>query len=139
MSIIRVIILIFLATGVFYIIVLNVFIRKSNHVQILNVDDFEKQLATTKEAQLIDVRTSREFKKYRIESAKNIDYLSITFRRDLKKLDKTKPVLVYCHSGYRSKMVLPILSRKGFTSIYELNTGFSGWLKAQKAIEQCYK
>ena len=90
----------------------------------------------TKEIQLIDVRTLREFKKYRIAGAINIDYLSSGFRKEIRKLDKTKSIMVYCLSGYRSKMVLPIFSKAGFTTIYELNKGFSGWLKAGKPIEQ---
>ena len=132
MSIIEMILLVILATSVVYVIYLILFIRRSKHIQILNVDEFEKQLIATKEVRLIDVRTLHEFKKYRIAGAKNIDYLRPDFRREIKKLDKTKPVMVYCLSGYRSKMVLPVFCKVGFTTVYELNTGFSGWLKAGK-------
>ena len=133
MSITKVLLLFVLTVGVAYIVILKLFIRSSKHIQILSVDEFEKQLAATKEAQIIDVRTPREFKKYRIPGAKNIDYLNPAFRKEIKKLDRTKPVLVYCHSGYRSKMALPAF---GQATVCELDPGFSGWLKAGKPIEQ---
>ena len=135
MNITKVLLLFVLAVGVAYILFLKLFIRSSKHIQILSVDEFEKQLAATKEAQIIDVRTPREFKKYCIAGAKNIDYLNNSFHREIKKLVKTKPVMIYCHSGYRSKMALPNFCKAGFRTIYELDAGFSGWLKAGKTIK----
>ena len=136
MSIIIILLIVLLAVGVVYIVFLKLFIRSSKHIQILSVDEFEKQLAATKEAQIIDVRTPREFKKHRIADAKNIDYLNSGFHKEIKKLDKSKPVMLYCHSGYRSKMTLPNFCKAGFSTVYELDAGFSGWLKAGKPIEQ---
>ena len=131
----KILLLIFLAVGIGYTVFLSVFNRSSKHIHILNVDEFEIQLEVTKEAQIIDVRTHSEFKKRHIAGAKNIDYLRVDFRREINKLDKTKPVMVYCMSGYRSKMTLPTLRNAGFTTIYELDSGFSGWVKAGKAVE----
>ena len=136
MSIIKILLLVILAVGAAYIVFIKLFIRLSKHIQILNADEFERQLAATKEAQIIDLRTPREFKKYRIAGAKNIDYLNSGFRKEIKKLDKSKPVMIHCHSGYRSKMALPNFCKAGFRTIYELDSGFSGWLKARKPIEQ---
>ena len=128
---------VFFAVGIIYTVCIIFFVRLSKqHFHILSVDEFEKRLTATKDAQVIDVRTPREFKKYRVAGAKNIDMLGLGFRKKIKKLDTTKPVMVYCLSGYRSKMVLPKFRRAGFTTIYELNAGFSGWLKAGKSIER---
>ena len=135
MSIIIILLIVFLAVGVVYIVFLKIFIRSSKHIQVLNADEFEKRLAATRDAQIIDVRTPREYRKYRIVGAKNIDYLNNDFHREIKKLDKTKPVMIHCHSGYRSKMALPNFCKAGFRTIYELDSGFSGWLKAGKPIE----
>ena len=100
----NVLFIIIVTAGIAYLAYLRLFIRRSKHIHVLNVDEFEKQLSATDEALLIDVRTPREYKKYRIAGAKNIDYLSSGFRRRIKRLDQTKPVMVYCLSGYRSKM-----------------------------------
>ena len=122
--------------SVAYILFSFLFANQSQNVQILNADEFEKQLMATKCEQLIDVRTPREFKKHRIEGAKNMDYLSFDFLSKVKMLDKTKPVMVYCHSGYRSKMILPILCKAGYKIVYELNEGFMAWLKANKPVHK---
>ena len=135
MNIAKLILLVFLITGVVYIIFLMIHNRLSKHIQILNVDEFEKQLATTKDALIIDVRTPREYKKHRIAGAISIDYLNVNFRREIKKLDKSKPAMVYCHSGYRSKMALPTFSKAGYKTIYELDSGFNGWFKSNKPIK----
>ena len=102
----------------------------------LNPDEFEKQLISTKGEQLIDVRTPQEFEKYRITSAKNIDIKSPDFRKEIEKLDKTKPVLLYCLSGVRSKLAADICEKAGFKIIYALEGGLNAWSKAGKPIDQ---
>ena len=112
------------------------FTCSSQQIQNLSVEAFEKQLIATKGEQLIDVRTPQEFEKYRIASAKNIDLRNPGFRREIEKLDKTKPVLVYCLSGARSKSAANIFKEAGFKSIYELDGGVNAWSKAGKPIVQ---
>ena len=78
-------------------------------------------------AQLIDVRTSREFSAGTIDGAKNIDYNGETFEKQMKKLDKTKPVLVFCAAGGRSENAAELLKEWGFTEVYDLEGGYNGW------------
>ena len=104
--------------------------------QVLNTDEFEKQLIATKGEQLIDVRTPQEFEKYRIKSAKNIDFKSPDFRQKIEKLDKNKPVLVYCLSGNRSKSAAAVFIEAGFKTVYDLEGGINAWSKAGKLIDQ---
>jgi rhodanese-related sulfurtransferase len=78
-------------------------------------------------AQLIDVRTSREFSNGFIEGAKNIDYNGDSFEKQMKKLDKTKPVLVYCAAGGRSENAAELLQEWGFNEVYDLEGGYNGW------------
>jgi len=111
------------------------FTCSSKQIQCLHVDEFEKQLITTKGEQLIDVCTKKEFEKCHISRAKNIDFRSTDFRQEIGKLDKTKPILVYCLSGVRSKLTAQICKKAGFESIYELDSGLRGWLEAGKPIE----
>jgi len=105
-------------------------------MQTISVDEFEKQLIATKGEQLIDVRTAQEFEKYRIKSAKNIDFRSPDFRKEIEKLDKNKPVLVYCLSGVRSRNSLAVFQDAGFKTVYNLDGGINAWSKAGKPIDQ---
>jgi rhodanese-related sulfurtransferase len=77
--------------------------------------------------QLIDVRTSREFSNGFIAGAKNIDYNGDSFEKQVKKLDKNKPVLVYCAAGGRSENAAELLKGWGFTVVYDLIGGYNGW------------
>jgi rhodanese-related sulfurtransferase len=88
--------------------------------------EFEELMKKTG-AQLIDVRTPREFSNGFIEGAKNIDYNGDSFEKQMKKLDKTKPVLVYCAAGGRSENAAELLQEWGFKEVYDLEGGYNGW------------
>ena len=120
MTVITVLLYCFLAVCVFSVIYISfsfLFANSSKKVHVLDDDEFEKQLIATNGEQIIDVRTPWEYKKYHIAGAINMEYPGVAFHNNIKTLDKTKPVSVYCHSGYRSKMVLPILCKAGFTTL----------------------
>ena len=77
-----------------------------------------------------------EFEKYRIKSAKNIDFKSPDFKKEVEKLDKTKPLLIYCLSGVRSKAAAEVCIELGFKTVYDLGGGINAWSKARKPIDQ---
>ena len=104
------------------------------NLQTVDVEEFEKHLYATKGEQLIDVRTPQEFAKYHIRSAQNIDFRSPNFKKEIEKLDKTKPVLIYCLSGARSKSALSVFREAGFTTVYDLNGGINAWSKFGKPL-----
>lgn len=94
--------------------------------EILSAKDFKAKFDLGN-VQIIDVRTANEFKNGKIENAKNIDINSSDFEAQIEKLDKTKPVLVYCASGGRSGEAASIMNSKGFQEIYDLGGGFNAW------------
>ena len=75
------------------------------------------QLIKKPGAQLIDVRTPREFSNGFISGAKNIDYNGDSFEKQMKKLDKNKPVLVYCAAGGRSENAAELLKECRFRGV----------------------
>ncbi len=52
------------------------------------------------------------------------------------KLDKERPVLIYCLAGPRSKSALAVFQKAGFKTVYELSGGINAWSKAGKSIDQ---
>jgi rhodanese-related sulfurtransferase len=88
------------------------------------------------EVQLVDVRTPEEFSEGYIKNAQNIDFNSPTFDQDILKLNKEKPVMLYCHSGGRSAKCAQKLKDAGFKKIYDLKGGISKWKHEGLAIEQ---
>ena len=81
----------------------------------------------TKEVHLVDVRTPKEFNKGFIENSINIDFSSPTFKEEIRKLDTSKPIVVYCRSGRRSAISTNTLVKIGFTEIYDLKGGIINW------------
>lgn len=79
---------------------------------------------------VIDVRTPEEFAAEHIDGAVNINVADPTFGTQVAALDPAKTYAVYCHSGNRSQTAVSQMSQAGFTHIYELQTGISGWTAA---------
>lgn len=85
--------------------------------------DFIQKLKTTPNAQLLDVRTPNEWNAGKIASSKCINYNDPAFKEQVQKLDKDKPVFVYCAVGGRSTKASQILKESGFKLIYNLQGG----------------
>ena len=95
----------------------------------VTVEEFKKLVDSSK-GLLLDVRTPDEFNEGHIMEAVNINFYDKDFAQQVEKLDKMKPVYVYCRSGGRSGKTKDLLHKKGFTEIYNLEGGFLSWEKA---------
>lgn len=85
--------------------------------------EFIQKLKTTPNAQLLDVRTPNEWNAGKVASSKCINYNDPAFKEQVQKLDKDKPVFVYCAVGGRSTKASQILKESGFKLIYNLQGG----------------
>jgi thioredoxin 1 len=101
----------------------------------LNVDEFEKKLNATPNAQLVDVRTPEEYDKGHLKGSLNINYQGESFSDEVAKLDKNKPTFVYCHSGGRSSEASKYMSNQGFKEVYDMENGMSAWAHYNKPVE----
>lgn len=72
------------------------------------------------QAYLIDVRTPEEYQAGHLAYSKNIDVKSGDFKQQISKLDKNKPVYLYCRSGHRSGQAADSLSTLGFKTYYNI-------------------
>lgn len=102
--------------------------------ELLDVNEFSKYLKS--ENQLVDVRTPEEFSEGFIPNAENINYINTDFEKMILKLDKTKPVLLYCESGGRSGKAYTLLKSKGYDKVFDLKGGFKAWKAAGMMIEK---
>lgn len=81
-----------------------------------------------KKVQLVDVRTAREYSGGHIGKAINIDlFHGGSFKQSFEKLDKSKPVYLYCRSGSRSKKAARKIIEMGFEKVYDLRGGYMYW------------
>jgi rhodanese-related sulfurtransferase len=107
---------------------------QAQSVKKLDPQNFDKKLKESKEAILIDVRTPGEFAQGHLVNALSIDIYANDFKSRVAKLDKTKPVFVYCKAGSRSGSAVDIMEDMGFKEIYDLSGGIISWQEANKPI-----
>ena len=103
--------------------------------QSLSVADFDKKLQEGN-AQLVDVRTPEEYAEKHLKDAVNINFNADDFVDQIAKLDKTKPVFVYCLSGGRSAKASALISKKGFSQVYNMDGGILAWTAAGQPVEK---
>lgn len=87
------------------------------------------------DVQFVDVRTPKEHSEGYINGSQNIDFKSPTFDTDILKLNKNKPVILYCKSGRRSASCAQKMKDAGFTKIYDFEGGISKWKHEGLEIE----
>jgi thioredoxin 1 len=101
---------------------------------LLSVNDFDIKLKEkTGIAQLVDVRTTEEYLRGHLKKAANLNFTDDNFEDLVKaKLDKVRPVFVYCFSGRRSADAATFLRDLGFKEVYDMAGGFAKWTSSSK-------
>jgi rhodanese-related sulfurtransferase len=102
----------------------------------LTADEFEKEITTQKNIQILDVRTPGEFFGGHIKNALQANWNDKTeFDRRIAFVDKNKPVYVYCLAGGRSAAAADKMRKTGYKNVYELSGGTNAWRAANKPLE----
>lgn len=110
-------------------------VEKDTTVELITVEEMDSLLKLGK-VQLVDVRTPKEYEAGHIENALNIDFRDKNFEALIAKVDKTKPVAVYCGKGGRSGKCSAYMKKAGFTKIYDLDGGITEWkFKGKKVVK----
>ena len=121
------------------LVVLGLYVLYSKGIIMANFESVSPKVAyemiqNDDNLTLLDVRTVEEFKKDgRIAGAKLIPIGQLA--NNLNMLNKSKKVLVYCHSGNRSASASRMLGNRGFIVI-NMNGGLSGWKAEKLPIER---
>ena len=96
----------------------------------LSAVEFAAKIKEIPTAPMVDVRSTEEYSSGHLQGSKNINWNGDNFEGQILKLDKTKPVFVYCHSGRRSAAAANYMRSLGFKEVYELDGGISSWMQA---------
>ena len=112
---------------------MSVFAQQSNSAKDISATKLERKIS--KDIQLVDVRTPKEFKEGHIGNAINMDVNSPDFISNIQKLNKNKRVYVYCRTGKRSALAAHQMDSLGFKKLYNLPVGIEGWNKEKKKYE----
>ncbi|HBE40195.1 MAG TPA: MBL fold metallo-hydrolase [Bacteroidales bacterium] len=101
---------------------------KTDFTRQISASDLHEMVTGTSNFVLLDVRTITEFEDNHIKGAINIPVGELRTR--YRELDNKKPTILICSSGNRSSLGTSILSRNGFTNLFNVAGGMSGYSAA---------
>ena len=100
-------------------------------IQQVTAEQVRDIIESDKPLIIVDIRTPAEFEAGHIAGAINVDFLDVNFHENIKKLvassDKEKPWVLYCRSGNRSSLALPIIEHEVKGRVYHMNQGIVSW------------
>ena len=99
----------------------------------MTVHDLKKALPP-RDLQVLDVRTPGEWQDGHVPGATYIFLPEL--EKKLDRLDKTKPVAVYCDSGYRASLGASLLLRHGFKDVRNVPGSWKAWKAAGYEVEK---
>ena len=83
--------------------------------------------------QVLDVRTPAEWESGHIPGAVHIFVPDV--RKQLEQLDRSKPVIAYCDSGFRANIAASILRQEGFERVCSVPGSMQAWKSAGYPLE----
>jgi hydroxyacylglutathione hydrolase len=84
--------------------------------------------------QVVDVRTPTEWEGGHVPGARYLFLPELPQKLD--RLDRERPVVTYCASGYRSGIAASLLQARGFTKVYNVPGSWKAWTAAGYPVEQ---
>ncbi|HKA04165.1 MAG TPA: molybdopterin-dependent oxidoreductase, partial [Acidimicrobiales bacterium] len=91
----------------------------------ITVDQLAPLIGTTPHLQLIDVRDAAETEPGVLPRAREIPLAALV--KTAPGLDRSRPVVVYCASGYRSQIAASVLQEMGFPDVTDVIGGATAW------------
>lgn len=107
---------------------------KAQTMELLGAYDFEEKMLSLEDYQVIDFRSSEEYKKGHIKFALNLEYNESSIAELLETLEKNKPVFVYDKMGANSMKAVAKMIEMGFQTVYDLQGGIAAWKNAGKPL-----
>lgn len=95
----------------------------------MSVQELHEKLSTaTNSFQVLDVRRDDEWNEGFISTARHLFAPYLTKHLDV--VEKGKPVVVYCGSGYRASVAASVLQQNGFTDVCSVPGSMAAWKAA---------
>lgn len=79
------------------------------------------------DTQVLDVRSDAEFRAGALPGAIHVSIGDPAFSAKVGALSRSRPVLVYCAGGYRSRKAVELMKPMNFTTIQHLHRGYHSW------------
>ncbi|MDP2966103.1 MAG: molybdopterin-synthase adenylyltransferase MoeB [Pelolinea sp.] len=118
----------------------NMTIRNQDHAiensHSINSAELNKEIALGQVLRLIDLREPVEQQIIAIPNSENISFYR--FSEEMKKWDKSKPVVLICHIGFLSAIARNIMAEAGFKDVKVLRGGIRAWARETDSSSRIY-
>lgn len=102
------------------------------HICLISAGELSEICSACGDTVILDVRSVNEFSAGHIDRAVNIPVPELRTRHA--ELDKNKPAAVICTTGIRSGMACSILKMNGFSRVYNVTGGMTGFNAAGYSV-----
>ena len=102
---------------------------RTTALPLVSAQELYERLQASPDIALVDARTPQEFAAGHIEGARNIPAPDL--RRRWRELEPGRPTYVICSSGNRSSLAASILAQHGFTTLFNVAGGMTGYSAAR--------
>jgi UPF0176 protein len=110
--------------------------KKDNHIDPKKWN----KLIADKETLVLDSRKPFEYEVGTFKKSINPDVVNFReFPKYLNKLDKKKPIAMFCTGGIRCEKASVFLEKKGFKNVFQLKGGILNYLKSVKKNESLWR
>jgi rhodanese-related sulfurtransferase len=92
-----------------------------------------EQISSLSQYQILDTREKEEYDVSHLAGAIWVGYDTFDLK-NVEKLDRSRPVLVYCTVGARSQEIGKKLREAGFLQVYNLSGGIIHWSNEEKPL-----
>ena len=106
-----------------------------SRIRELTVQDVRSKLDSDQSFFLVDVREESEWAGGHLPSAIHLSKGIIERDIEATVADSSAEIICYCGGGYRSALVADNLRKMGYTNVWSMDGGFSGWRAAGLRIE----
>ena len=120
------------------LLIWNIFGGMVGGVKLLTADE-ATQLINREDAELIDIRSQKEFENGHIINAKNIGLQELPEKINKLRKDKSKGIIFYCSNGSLSLKETQKMVRQGEEMIYCLKGGIASWRNANLPLTKGLK
>jgi hydroxyacylglutathione hydrolase len=104
----------------------------------MSVHQLKRELDEKSDLQLLDVRTCEEWKAGHVPGARHIPASELAEPENSRgeaRLDRSRPVAIYCGSGFRASIAASLLRRQGFAQVYNVPGSIDAWKAAGYLLE----
>lgn len=92
-----------------------------------------EQISNLSNYQVLDAREKVEYQVSHLQNALWVGHDTFNLKA-VEKLDKAKPILIYCTVGARSEKIGKILQKEGFSRVYNLYGGIVHWVNEGRPV-----